>query len=93
MGTSVKTRHSYEFGPFIADSEVRTLMREGEVVPLPPKVFHGRKAYFVAGGYVLFWSDEKERRFVFRVKEDGGELEKLMPFDTGASLFKPGFDR
>jgi Tol biopolymer transport system component/DNA-binding winged helix-turn-helix (wHTH) protein len=36
---SLKTWHRYEFGPFTADPEVRTLMREDQVIPLPPKVF------------------------------------------------------
>ena len=27
----------YEFGPFRLDSESRVLLRDGEVVPLPPK--------------------------------------------------------
>ena len=35
----LRERMRYEFGPFTADAEVGTLMRRGEVVPLPPKVF------------------------------------------------------
>jgi hypothetical protein len=33
------TKHFYEFGPFSADLEERTLLREGQIVPLPPKAF------------------------------------------------------
>lgn len=32
-------RPVYEFGPFTADPEMRVLMREGKVVPIPPKAF------------------------------------------------------
>jgi DNA-binding winged helix-turn-helix (wHTH) protein/Tol biopolymer transport system component len=46
----LKTRHRYEFGPFTADPEVRTLMRDGEVVPLPPKVFEVLLALLRSGG-------------------------------------------
>jgi TolB-like protein/DNA-binding winged helix-turn-helix (wHTH) protein/Tfp pilus assembly protein PilF len=33
-----KTKHSYEFGPFRIDAEQQLLTRDGEVVPLTPKV-------------------------------------------------------
>src|SRR5262245_48067843 len=32
-------KHIYEFGPFRVDSAERVLLRDGEVVPLPPKAF------------------------------------------------------
>src|SRR5262245_30124099 len=32
-------KHLYEFGPFRVDSEERLLLRDGEAVPLPPRVF------------------------------------------------------
>ena len=37
--TSNAVRHFYEFGPFRLDLERRSLSHDGEVVPLPPKVF------------------------------------------------------
>jgi len=36
---SQQPRHIYEFGPFRLDAAERLLMRDGEVVPLQPKVF------------------------------------------------------
>ena len=36
---SKRDQISYEFGPFRLDAPERRLMREGEVVPLAPKVF------------------------------------------------------
>jgi DNA-binding winged helix-turn-helix (wHTH) protein/TolB-like protein/Flp pilus assembly protein TadD len=36
---SEQTKHLYEFGPFRIDSVERVLSREGEAVPLAPKVF------------------------------------------------------
>jgi Tol biopolymer transport system component/DNA-binding winged helix-turn-helix (wHTH) protein len=47
---SLKTRHCYEFGPFTADPEVRTLMREDQVIPLPPKVFEVLLALLKSAG-------------------------------------------
>ena len=47
---SLKTWHRYEFGPFTADAQVRTLMREGQVIPLPPKVFEVLLALLKSGG-------------------------------------------
>jgi DNA-binding winged helix-turn-helix (wHTH) protein len=34
-----RTNHLYEFGPFSVDVEERVLLRDGRVVPLPPKAF------------------------------------------------------
>ena len=34
-----QTKHFFEFGPFRVDASNRLLMRDGEVVPLPPKAF------------------------------------------------------
>src|SRR5712692_10042960 len=34
-----QTQTSYEFGPFRVDARERRLLRDGEVVPLTPKVF------------------------------------------------------
>ena len=35
---SQQTKHFYAFGPFRLDSEKRVLVRDGDPVPLPPKV-------------------------------------------------------
>src|SRR5207249_1638482 len=50
----------YGFGPFIADPEVRTLMREGNVVPLPPKVFEVLLALIKSGGAPISRNDLME---------------------------------
>ncbi len=34
-----QTAHSYEFGPFHIDTANHLLLRDGQVVPLKPKVF------------------------------------------------------
>jgi DNA-binding winged helix-turn-helix (wHTH) protein/tetratricopeptide (TPR) repeat protein len=34
-----QTRTSYQFGPFLVDARERRLLRDGQVVPLTPKVF------------------------------------------------------
>ena len=47
---SLKARHCYEFGPFTADPEVRTLMRNEQVIPLPPKVFEVLLALLKSAG-------------------------------------------
>jgi len=50
------------------------------------------KTYFVAGGYVIFVGEEKGRKFVFRVKEDGSELQKVVPIDSGLTMFNASPD-
>jgi Tol biopolymer transport system component/DNA-binding winged helix-turn-helix (wHTH) protein len=52
----------------------------------------GRKAYFVAGGYVVFAGEEKGAKFVFRVKEDGSELRKVVRIDSAPALFSASPD-
>src|SRR5215510_12464252 len=36
---SLQTKHIYEFGPFRLNAAEHLLLRDGEVVPLTPKVF------------------------------------------------------
>jgi DNA-binding winged helix-turn-helix (wHTH) protein/Tol biopolymer transport system component len=52
----------------------------------------GWKVYFAAGGYVVFMGVEKETKFVYRVKEDGSELQKLTRIDAAPSLFSASPD-
>ena len=54
---NLNTRHRYEFGPFTADPEVGALMREGEVVPLPPKVFAVLHALLKSAGEPISRND------------------------------------
>jgi Tol biopolymer transport system component len=44
-------------------------------------------AYFVGGGYIILAGEEKGGRFVYRVKEDGTDLQKLQHIDSAAGLF------
>ena len=50
------------------------------------------KAYFAAGGYVIFAGPENGTMFVYRVKEDGSELQKMVGLDSAATLFSPSPD-
>src|SRR5712691_9499771 len=52
-----RTRHFYEFGRFRIDEGERVLLREGQPVPLAPKVFDTLLALVKDRGHVL----EKER--------------------------------
>ena len=47
---------------------------------------------FGAGGYVLFLGEEKGTKFVYRVKEDGSDLQKVVRIDSGPSLFSASPD-
>ena len=48
-----KTKVIYEFGPFRVDPRERRLLRDGEVVPLTPKVFDVLLALVQNGGHIL----------------------------------------
>src|SRR4051812_18540751 len=50
------------------------------------------KAYFGADGYLVFMGPEKGAKFVFRVKENGTELQKIVRVDSPASLFSASSD-
>ena len=48
-----QTRRSYEFGPFRVDARERRLLRNGEVVPLRPKVFDVLLVLVQNSGHIL----------------------------------------
>lgn len=48
-----QTKHFFEFGPFRVDASNRLLLRDGEVVPLPPKAFDILLALVEGSGQVL----------------------------------------
>jgi hypothetical protein len=50
------------------------------------------KAYLVAGGYVTFVGEEKGMKFVYRVKEDGSELQKVVRIESAGALFSASPD-
>jgi Tol biopolymer transport system component/DNA-binding winged helix-turn-helix (wHTH) protein len=50
---SQSTKHTYEFGPFRIDSRERLLFRDGEIVPLPPKIFDTLLALVEGNGHLL----------------------------------------
>src|SRR5574341_933443 len=48
-----ENQQSYEFGPFHLDTDERLLMRDGRVVPLPPKVFETLLALVKNSGRIV----------------------------------------
>jgi adenylate cyclase len=48
-----QTKTSYEFGPFRVDARERRLLRNGEVVPLTPKVFDILLIFVQNSGHIL----------------------------------------
>jgi len=52
----------------------------------------GRRAYFVAGGWVIFEGEENSAKVIFRVKEDGSELQKIMRIDGASGMFSASPD-
>src|SRR5216684_1244966 len=48
-----QTNTCYEFGPFRVDARERRLLRDGEVVPLRPKVFDILLVLVQNGGHIL----------------------------------------
>ena len=67
---------------------------DGRIAPrqITNNTVNAWKTYFVAGGYVIFVGEEKGRKFVFRVKEDGSELQKVVPIDSGLTMFNASPD-
>ena len=58
----------------------------GRSAPRQVTTNDGWKVYFGAGGYVVFMGVEKGATFVYRVKEDGSELRKVVRIDSAAPL-------
>jgi len=52
-----------------------------------PATIDAWKAYLVADGYVIFMADENGAKYVYRVREDGGDLRKVARIDSSGSLF------
>jgi len=48
-----QTKTSYEFGPFVVDTVERQLLRDGELVPLTPKVFDILLVFVQNSGHIL----------------------------------------
>ena len=65
---------------------------DGRSAPRQVTADDGQKAYFGAGGYVVFVGREKGAKFVYRVKEDGSELQKVVGIDSPAPLFSASPD-
>jgi Tol biopolymer transport system component len=65
---------------------------DGRSAPRQVTTNDGRKAQFGAGGSVLFMSEDKGTKFVYRVREDGGELQKVARTDSAAYLFSASPD-
>jgi Tol biopolymer transport system component/DNA-binding winged helix-turn-helix (wHTH) protein len=58
---SQQPKHFYEFGPFRLDAGERVLLRDGQIVPLQPKVFETLRALVERHGHVMD-KDELLRR-------------------------------
>ena len=50
---SSEARHLYEFGPFVLEAAEHRLMRDGRLVPLPPKVFETLLLLVQRSGHVV----------------------------------------
>src|SRR5438093_1784698 len=50
---SKRAKHFYEFGPFRIDTSERLLLRDGEIVPLTPKVFDTLLALVEHSGHIF----------------------------------------
>lgn len=48
-----REKHLYEFGPYLLDAEQEQLFRDGQHVPLPPKVFDTLRVLVEHGGRLL----------------------------------------
>jgi Tol biopolymer transport system component/DNA-binding winged helix-turn-helix (wHTH) protein len=90
---SLETRHCYEFGPFTADPEVRTLMRNEQVVPLPPKAFDVLMAFLKSAGAPVSRDDLMKTIWGDVFVEEGNltnaisVLRKALSGDGGASQY------
>ena len=62
METSGKNGTSYEFGPIRLDAEQRVLFREGQPVPLAPKVVETLLALVERGGLLVTKNELMERQ-------------------------------
>ena len=68
-------------------SQVWITALDGRSAPRQIASIDARKAYFGGDGHVLFLGEEKGTKFVYRVKENGSEPQKLVRIEAAASLF------
>jgi Tol biopolymer transport system component len=59
---------------------------DGGSAPRQVTTSDARKAYFLAGGWIVFEGQENGSKVVFRVKEDGSELQKILRIDGPSAL-------
>ena len=57
----------------------------GRSAPRQVTPIDGWEAYSAAGGYVVFMGQEKGAKFVYRIKEDGSQLQKVVRIDSAAT--------
>jgi Tol biopolymer transport system component len=67
------------------DSPVWLAALDGRSAPRQVTMKDAWRAYSVAGGYVVFMAEGE--KVVYRVKEDGSELQKIVSVESSASLF------
>ena len=70
MGTT-RTKHSYQFGAFRLDATDRLLYRDGELVPLPPKVIDTLLLLIASRGQVLTKDEMMKRLWPDTFVEEG----------------------
>ena len=89
-------RYLYEFGPFRIDSEERLLLRDGQVVPLPPKAFDTLVLLVRSGGRLVYatcslLSEENEAQVTaFLARRPGFALVPLTRAWPGGAPPNPG---
>jgi Tol biopolymer transport system component/predicted Ser/Thr protein kinase len=65
---------------------------DGRSAPRQASTADAWNAYFVAGGYVVFMGEEMGTKVVYRIKENGSELQKVVRTDSAGSLFSASPD-
>ena len=62
---------------------------DGRSAPRQVTAHNGSRAFFGAGSYVVFVGEDEGAKFIYRVKDDGSELEKVVRTPPAAcSVFR-----
>jgi DNA-binding winged helix-turn-helix (wHTH) protein/Tfp pilus assembly protein PilF len=77
-----QTQTSYEFGPFRVDTRERQLLRDGEVVPLRPKVFDVLLLLVQNSGHILTKDDVMKHVWFDTAVEEGNIARNISTLRT-----------
>ena len=77
-----QTTKVYEFGPFRVDSRERRLLRNGEVVPLTPKVFDILLTLVQSGGHIMSKDEIMKIVWPDAIVEDGNIARNISTLRT-----------